>query len=102
MSVSIRVVIGLVIFATACGSPAAPPQAANSPSAPTTLASPTVVAPVAAPALPAAPAGAPSPAGPAPVGPEYKGIPTSRNADGFHVLGAPEAPVTITDYSDFL
>lgn len=29
-------------------------------------------------------------------------IAPSRTAEGYHVLGAPDAPVTITFYSDFL
>ena len=60
---------------------------------PPALPAPIGTAPV-APVAPVAPAGA--------VPATYKGIPTSRTADGFHVLGALEAPVTIVDYSDFL
>ncbi|HXI17635.1 MAG TPA: Rcas_1661 family thioredoxin-like (seleno)lipoprotein [Chloroflexota bacterium] len=32
----------------------------------------------------------------------YKGIPTGLTADGFPFLGAPNAPVTLIDYSDFV
>ena len=55
------------------------------------------------PALPAPVVTAPvAPVAPGAVPASYKGIPTSRAADGFYVLGAPDAPVTIVDYSDFL
>ena len=32
----------------------------------------------------------------------YKGIPSGQTAGGFYVLGETNAPVTLTDYSDFL
>ena len=51
---------------------------------------------------PSAPA---SPTTPAAAGPAtflYKDIAASRAADGFFALGAADAPVTLTDYSDFL
>ena len=32
----------------------------------------------------------------------YAGIPRSRTPEGYHVLGNPDAPVTLVMYSDFL
>ena len=104
----------LVIFAllaAGCGAPVETQRSASSSTpvglptpAPTAVPSLAVPSSPAPPALPVpdalAPSLAPAPVGVAPVG--YKGIPTSRTTDGFHVLGAPEAPVTIVDYSDFL
>ena len=115
-----------LLLAAACGSPPEP-QAASGPSSPTaggtprpsatgavTAAAPTGAptgVPTGAPTLIPVPAAAattvvvsvPPPPDAAPAaGPQYKGIPVSRTQDGFYALGAPEAPVTITDYSDFL
>jgi hypothetical protein len=33
---------------------------------------------------------------------KYAGIPQSKTADGYYVLGDPNAPVVLTHYSDFL
>lgn len=63
--------------------PTAPPTAVAT--TPTTAAAPTTE-PTAAPAL----------AGP------FAGIPQSRTAEGYQVLGAADAPVTMVMYSDFL
>ncbi|HEV2124926.1 MAG TPA: hypothetical protein VGW38_19430 [Chloroflexota bacterium] len=46
-------------------------------------------------------ANAPTPADGAPTT-LYKGIPTGQTAGGFYVLGETNAPITLTDYSDFL
>ena len=112
----------LSLLLAACGSPPEP-QAASGPSSPTAGGTPrpsatgavTAAAPTGAPTgaptlipVPAAEAtpivvSVPPPPDAAPAaGPQYKGIPVSRTQDGFYALGAPEAPVTITDYSDFL
>jgi hypothetical protein len=32
----------------------------------------------------------------------FKGIPTGQTPEGYPVLGSPTAPVSMTDYSDFL
>ncbi len=32
----------------------------------------------------------------------YAGVPRSRTPEGYHLLGNPEAPVTLVMYSDFL
>ncbi len=32
----------------------------------------------------------------------YPGVPRSRTPEGYHLLGNPEAPVTLVMYSDFL
>ena len=95
----------LALLGAACGAPAETPRAAggSSPAPAPLLAATSVPAPAAsiAPTSPP-PAATASPAPPGADAGSYKGIPTSRTADGFHVLGAPEAPVTIVDYSDFL
>src|SRR5688500_14645369 len=101
----------LALLGAACGAPAEPPRAAS----PSTAASLPTPAPPAAPSPQvASPPALPAPIGTAPVAPvspvppagavraTYKGIPTSRTADGSPALGALEAPVTIVDYSDFL
>jgi len=112
-----------LLLAAACGSPPGP-QAASGPSSPTAGGTPrpsatgavTAAAPTGAPTgaptlipVPAAEATSITVSGPTPppdaapaAGPQYKGIPVSRTQDGFYALGAPEAPVTIMDYSDFL
>ena len=103
-------IAALLLLATACGAPAPPeaaPAAATTASqsgaspasaAPTAVPNPlpTAVAPTSAPAPPAAPAAQTA------AGDTYRGIAQSRTPDGFYVLGAPNAPVTLTDYSDFL
>lgn len=70
-------------------SPTAAPPTAVPPTAapPTAEAAPTLAATVAATQAPAAAGGA---------------IPTSRTAEGYHLLGDPAAPVTLVMYSDFL
>ena len=104
-------IAALLLLATACGAPTPPeaaPAAATTASqsgtapaasaAPTAVPNPlpTAVAPTSAPAPPAAPAAQTA------AGDTYRGIAQSRTPDGFYVLGAPNAPVTLTDYSDFL
>ena len=74
----------------------APPVSAAATAAPT--AEPTG-APAAATAAPTAePTGAPAAAEPTPP----PGLAQGRTAEGYHVLGDPDAPVTLTMYSDFL
>jgi len=89
-------VLGLL---AACGSqpiPASPPPPAaarptRAPAAPTAAA---VIAPTAA-ASPAPTAGAAQPENSA-------AIPDSLTPEGYHMLGRPDAPVTLVMYSDFL
>jgi len=87
----------------ACGSqpsPASPaPTAAAPPTrAPAMPAAATAIAPTAA--LSQATAAAPT-AGAAQPGAEAA-IPASLTPEGYHVLGRPDAPVTLVMYSDFL
>lgn len=42
------------------------------------------------------------PAAPAATESKYTGIAQSKTADGYYVLGDPNAPVVLTHYSDFL
>jgi protein-disulfide isomerase len=96
-------VLALGILA-ACGSqpipagiaPTAAPPPTRAPAAPPTAAA--VIAPTAAASQ--APAAAPT-AGAA--APEISAaIPESLTPEGYHVLGRPDAPVTLVMYSDFL
>ena len=67
------------------------------PAAPTTAVTQPAPQPTAAPS-------APTTTGPS-AGPEgtlYKGVAQGLTAEGFPFLGAAEAPVTLTDHSDFL
>ena len=105
----------LLLLGTACGgagTPSTPPQAAPAQqTAPAPATSPSAAplqptsAPAGAPAATSAPQAQTSPAAPpapAAAAPSYKGVPVGRLPEGFYTLGAPEAPVTLTDYSDFL
>ena len=88
------------LLAPACGAPSEPPRAAAPASSPASA-----VAATQPPAtVPAAlsTAAPPVPAGASPASLHYKGIAASRTAEGFFILGAADAPVTLTDYSDFL
>ncbi len=69
--------------------------------APTETTAPTQ-APAAATEQPAAPAATEAPAAEAAADGPFAGIPRSRTAEGYHVLGAADAPVTLVMYSDFL
>ena len=99
---------------TACGGSVAPtlhpatPLAALSPT-PTVRASATelpAAAPTAAPVAssrPTATGSAPAAtAQPTRIGVTFKGIEQGLTADGFPYLGKADAPITLTDYSDFL
>ena len=79
--------LGLLAACASQPSPASPaPTAAEPTRAPTAgLARATVAAPTAGAAQPAAAA-----------------IPESLTPEGYHVLGRPDAPVTLVMYSDFL
>jgi hypothetical protein len=66
----------------ACGNTSSAPQAS---------------APAAA-ALPSTTSATPEPA----TLPAFNGIPQSHTPEGYPTLGAPDAPVTMLDYSDFL
>jgi hypothetical protein len=57
------------------------------------VSAPTVVAPQATAAAPTAGAAEPAASG---------AIPESLTPEGYHVLGRPDAPVTLVMYSDFL
>ena len=91
--------LGLLAACASQPSPASPaPTAAEptrAPAAPTTAA---VIAPT--PALAQATAAAPT-AGAAQPG-AAAAIPDSLTPEGYHVLGRPDAPVTLVMYSDFL
>lgn len=107
MSAWLLVTLGALalVLVTACGDePRAQPSGAPpSPAGGQTAAAPATPAGAAArpPAATAAVATLhPSPAEPA--GMQYKGMPVSRTSDEFFVLGQPDAPVTLTEYSDFL
>jgi protein-disulfide isomerase len=93
-------VLGLL---AACGSqpipaspaPTAAAQPTRAPAAPTAAA---VIAPTAAASQ--APAAAPTSDAAQPG--DAAAIPDSRTPEGYHVLGRPDAPVTLVMYSDFL
>ncbi len=119
MSNRLHLVLPVVaVLMTACGaqqptaSPTTAPAAVPSPS-------PATAAPAEAPTqarvvptatsiqlqtqTPTAPPLAPSPTVvPIQTLPLFNGIPHGITPDGFHFLGMPDAPVTLTDYSDFL
>jgi hypothetical protein len=61
-------------------------------------------APTASPPTATAPAPAPATAVPptAPAIGEANALPTSQTAEGYQTLGSPDAPLTLTMYSDFL
>ena len=87
----------------ACGSPPIPAgpaptataQPTRAPAAPTAAAviAPTVAGTQALDAAPTASAAQPG---------DVAAIPDSRTPEGYHVLGRPDAPVTLVMYSDFL
>lgn len=84
-----------IVLITACGSATG--------SVPTTAPAETRAATAAQPSAAGAPTNAPqatmaqatTPAG-------FAGLPTSRTPEGYHVLGDPNAPLTIEFFSDFL
>jgi hypothetical protein len=104
----------LAVLLAACGaqqpSPTREPTLAPAPAQITTLQPPAAtaiptptVAQLEAPALTQAATEAPLlPSATAPALPLYNGIPHGVTPDGFFFLGVPDAPVTLTDYSDFL
>lgn len=107
----------LAVLMAACGSqqpattpratPTAAPTLAPSPAIAAAAPTATVIQPetqIQAPTSAATDAPAlPSPTAPAvPALPLYNGIPHGVTPDGFYFLGNPAAPVTLTDYSDFL
>lgn len=100
------VVFGMVVgLLAACGTttaerPTAPAAASQGATTAATVAASTS-APASAATAPASAATA-APAASAAVQPSYNGIPTSRTAEGYHVLGRADAPVTIEFFSDFL
>ncbi|HMQ29786.1 MAG TPA: hypothetical protein PKD53_03620 [Chloroflexaceae bacterium] len=94
----------LVALLGACGAPApeqaaAPTEPPTPDAAPSPAPSPAPPVSAAATAAPTAePTGAPAAAEPTPP----PGLAQGRTAEGYHVLGDPDAPVTLTMYSDFL
>lgn len=88
--------VAALLLLTACGQQAAPAAQPPKPSAAGTPVPRPSLVPT---ALVASEGGSPTLPPPGPV--LYKGIPASRQPDGFFVLGRPEAPA-LTDYSDFL
>ena len=98
-------VVAMLALLTACGSAEmrteriaittiTPTTAAPSPQAAQTSTASTSTASAQPTTMPAAPAaGGES---------KYAGIPQSKTADGYYVLGDPNAPVVLTHYSDFL
>lgn len=91
----------------ACGGQSTPRSAGGS-AAPGTAATPrassAATATVSAAPSPSAASNAPSPAvASAPTGTgRYAGIAQSKTAEGYYMLGEPDAPVVLTHYSDFL
>jgi hypothetical protein len=106
----------LAALLTACGAGGQQPASTPVPIAPsqppvataTSTEAPALAAPTATVALPAALAATdapplPSPSAPiVPALPLYNGITHGVTPNGFFFLGDPDAPVTLTDYSDFL
>ncbi len=92
------IVVAMVVWLAACSgprgseaptpSPPAPPATAT---APPSVASPPGAAPTATPGAAAST-----------LSEVYPGVPRSRTPEGYHLLGNPEAPVTLVMYSDFL
>jgi hypothetical protein len=88
----------------ACGAESAPAGPAATAVQPTH----TPIAPTAAPtpaptvALTQAPSAAPTAAAGQPESPGAAAIPEGLTPEGYHVLGQPDAPVTLVMYSDFL
>ncbi len=79
-------------------SPVIPAPSPQLPATPTATIAPTVLP---APTVVASPSPEPvAEAVPAPT--LYRGAPTGRNADGAFTLGDPAAPLTLTEYADFL
>ena len=100
--IAITLLVSLSLLVVGCASatsdtPAPPPTAGVSSSTPTTVAviisTPTTA--VMSTSIPTVPL----PTTAAPVGTES--IPMSVDADGYHVIGDPAAPVVMTDYSDY-
>jgi protein-disulfide isomerase len=100
--------LGMLIFAlflASCGTSNSSPGSAPVASEPApTLPSPTVVEPTspATAAAEAAPSPAPTAARATAVPQNEGALATSKTAEGYQVLGDPNAPVTLTMYSDFL
>lgn len=108
------IITPLLVLLTACGGAQEIATTAASPSSapadtPTVAATPSATATV--PASPTVAQAAPSPqpatattAPSASVAPEntFAGLQQSTTAEGYPVLGNPDAPITITMYSDFL
>ena len=94
-------VSAMLFTLAACSAPAANTPA-TSPAAPapaTTVAAP---APSAATSAPATVADAPTLAPSAAATAGIDALPTSKTAEGYQSLGDPNAPLTLTMYSDFL
>ena len=87
-------VIPLFLLA-ACNGTETQPEAQPE-SAPTTAVTAPATQPTAAPPAPTAAA-----PGEAPAGTPYNGVAQGLTADGFPFLGAADAPVTLTEHSDF-
>lgn len=95
-SIAITLLVSLSLLVTGCASatsdtPATPTTAATS----TDVSTPTTAAMSISTSTPTAPA----PTTIAPAAPES--VPMSVDADGYHVIGDPAAPVVMTDYSDY-
>lgn len=96
-------VSAMLFTLAACSAPAANTPA-TSPAAPapaTAVAAPTL-APSAATSAPATVADAPTLAPSAAATAGLDALPTSKTAEGYQSLGDPNAPLTLTMYSDFL
>lgn len=67
-----------------------------------TATEPLVTASAAPSAASSAPSAAPAAASPASAAGRFAALPQSKTAEGYYVLGNPDAPATITYYSDFI
>lgn len=99
--------LALIVFVAllaACGTPLPEQAAAPSPTTAPAASAPAPSAPVAPAPTGGAQGAEPTEATPAPAVQvtTAEGLPQGRTPEGYPVLGDPDAPVTLTMYSDFL
>ena len=95
-SIAITLLVSLSLLVTGCASATSDtPTTPNTATMSTDVSTPTTAAISIRTSTPTAPA----PTTIAPAAPES--VPMSVDADGYHVIGDPAAPVVMTDYSDY-
>ena len=94
-----RLILFFILIVTACGAQSTP--TALPASAPTATQAPTVA--VAAPSAQPTSVGTTAPSAPTSIATQAPAVLSeSLNASGERVLGRPDAPIALADYSDFL